>query len=492
MLNPSNAGLKSIRVLRIQFEPRNSDLSSDSDNSRAQTLVRMLIDFIPEHILDDFEWSPWLAFDQDTYLILLDRQKRLQWLTAFRLDGIGAIEQLQAKQAQHTELYKNCKKLAIYPDCINTLKLGQFFLSNILALTELIVHTNFSHGPVHHAPRELNDGPTGPGLVTRTLFQHLLPFDKMTSKPFAHLRSLRLVEVGLRHCADTYGRFIDFALLENLRIIKCSGADALLSLLCKSAHLPQKLHCLELQHDDNADNDALTAMDGFLCLVEGIQDLYIDLTNVKAMPAIDGIIKHSKTLHVLLVHASETPNDELVWMSDDFHRLCSSATKLRQLSCAWPATSILKVNSPSWVAYQCHVTFLLSLTTLHITTFPTCSPLKGNLDRAVYTELLRWHSSQLLLYKSASSLSLKLIAFGVSDKIANRQDSNNQLIFMRSTLRNANGRKEVTAVPVGWVNRQYIEPASEVLDYELIRRPKMPVRAYDVSYMDEMDEDEDD
>lgn len=54
MLNPGNAGLKNIRILRIQFEPRNSDIS-DSDNSRAQTVVRMLIDFLPENILEDFE-----------------------------------------------------------------------------------------------------------------------------------------------------------------------------------------------------------------------------------------------------------------------------------------------------------------------------------------------------------------------------------------------------------------------------------------------------
>ncbi|TIA11935.1 hypothetical protein D6C80_07154, partial [Aureobasidium pullulans] len=493
MLKSTNAGLKWIRVLRIQMnEFRTNDLS-DADNSRAQPVIRMLIDHLPENILEDFEWSPWLAFDEETFLILLSRQRRLKWLTAFRLDGAGAVDKLEASAPCYADLYKNCSKLAVYPDSVPTLELGRFFLSNMNTLTELILHTNFSHGPVHYPTRELNDGPTGPGLVNRTLFQHLLPFDKIIDPPFVHLRSIRLVDVGLRHCADTYGRLVDFTQIETLRIVKCSGADALLSLLCKSAHLPRKLRCLEIQHNDNSDNDALTAIDDFLCLVEGIEDLYIDLTSAKAMPSVDSIIKHGKSLEVLLVHASENLNDELVWTNDDFQRLCSSATKLRQISCAWPPTSILRTNSPSWDTYQFSIRSLSHLITLHISTFPSCSPLKANLDRSIYTELLRWQSGQLFLFTPFTSLpthsSLKLIAFGVSDKIPSRQDSNNQLIFLRSTLTNADGREEVTAVPVSWAPRQYIEPRSDVLDYELSRRPKIPIRDY-ASYMDE-DEDDD-
>lgn len=269
MLNHNNAGLKHIRVLRIQFNPQHNDLS-EAENSRVQTIVRMLIDSLPENVLEDFEWSPWLAFNQETFIILLNRQKRLQWLTAFRLDGVDAIDNLEAKAEDHEEIYKNCQKLAIYPDSLLTLELGQFLLSKMSNLTELIIHTNFAHGPTHHNTRELNDSPSGPGLVNRTMFHHLLPFADITTPPFAHLQSLRLVDVGLRHCADSYGRFIDFTQLEALRIVKCAGADALLSLLCKSAYLPRKLRCLEFQHNDNSDNDALTALDDFLCLVEGV------------------------------------------------------------------------------------------------------------------------------------------------------------------------------------------------------------------------------
>ncbi|KAI4722397.1 hypothetical protein E4T48_01272 [Aureobasidium sp. EXF-10727] len=488
MLHPGNAGLKQIRILNIQFTPQHADLS-EADNSRLQTVVRMLIDFLPENVLEDFEWSPWLAFDQETFLILLDRQKRLQWLTAFRLDGVDAVEKLEAKSSEHEDLYNNCQKLAIYPDSLPTLELGQFLLSKMSILTELIVHTNFAHGPINYTTRELNDSPTGPGLVNRTMFRHLLPFDKITNPPFAHLRSLRLVDVGLRHCAETYGRFIDFTQIEVLRIAKCSGADALLSLLCKSAYLPRKLRWLEIQHNDNSDNDALTAVDDFLCLVEGIEDLHLDLTSVKSMPNVDGIIKHGKTLDILLVHASENMIDELVWASDDFQRLCSSVTKLRQISCAWPTSSILRTNSPSWDTYQFSIRSLPRLVTLHISTFPTSSPLKANLEKSLYTEMLRWQSSQLFSYAPFTTSCLKLVAFGVSDKIPSRQDSNNQLIFLRSTMLNADGREEGTAVPVSWAPRQYIEPRSDVLDFELSRRPKMPIRDY-ASYMDE-DEDDD-
>ncbi|KAH0292518.1 hypothetical protein KCU62_g1878, partial [Aureobasidium sp. EXF-3399] len=487
MLHPNNAGLKHIRILRIQFNPLHNGLP-EADNSRVQTVVRMLIDFLPENVLEDFEWSPWLAFDQETFIILLNRQKRLQWLTAFRVDGADAIENLEAKASDHAEIYNNCQKLAIYPDSLPSLELGQFLLSKMSTLTELIIHTNFAHGSIHYNTRELNDSPSGPGLVNRTMFRHLLPFTQITNPPFAHLQSLRLVDVGLRHCADSYGRFIDFTQLEALRIVKCAGADALLSLLCKSAYLPRKLRCLEFQHNDNLDNDALTALDDFLCLVEGVEEIYLDLTSVKSMPSVDGIIKHGKTLDVLLVHASGDLVEEHVWTSDDFQRLCLSVSKLRQISCAWPASSILRTNSPSWDAYQFSIRSLSRLITLHISTFPSCSP-KVNLGRAMYMEMLRWQATQIFFWTSYTASCFKIIAFGVSDRIPSRQDGNNQLIFLRSTLINADGKEEPTAVPVSWVSRQYIEPRSDVLDFELTRRPKMPIRDY-ASYMDE-DEDDD-
>jgi hypothetical protein len=108
----------------------------------------------------------------------------------------------------------------------------------------------------------------------------------------------------------------------------------------------------------------------------------------------------------------------------------------------------------------------------------------------LYTEMLRWQATQLFTWiPFMTPHNLKLVAFGVSDKIPSRQDSNNQLIFLRSTLINANGKEEPTAVPVSWAPRQYIEPRSDVLDYELSRRSKMPIRDYS-SYMDE-DEDDD-
>lgn len=212
---------------------------------------------------------------------------------------------------------------------------------------------------MHYSPRELNDGPTGPGLVTRTLFSHLLPFNNSSKSQaaFAHLTILRLAEVSLRHCADTFGKLVNFSQIEGLRVVKCPGADALLSMLCKSNHLPKKLRCLEFQHQDNADNDALTALDDFLCLVEGIEDLYVDLTNVKAIPSVDGIVKHGKTLEVLLVHASDNSHEEHTWPPDEFQRLCLGVTKLQQISCAWPPTSVLRADSPSWDSY--HVSLLI-------------------------------------------------------------------------------------------------------------------------------------
>lgn len=43
-------------------------------------------------------------------------------------------------------------------------------------------------------------------------------------------------------------------------------------------------------------------------------------------------------------------------------------------------------------------------------------------------------------------------------------------------------------MPIGWVARKWVELRSDVLDYEVSRRPKLPVRDY-AMFVDEDDDD---
>lgn len=177
------------------------------------------------------------------------------------------------------------------------------------------------------------------------------PFDKCT--PLT-LRDLTLQKIHLRYAADTYCKVIDFRTLKALRVFGCPGADSLFAELSKSQRLPEKLETLEVKHDDNQENDLLAALDGFLFLVSGAKVLTMDICYAKAMPAVNGITRQFKTLKELNVHASrgDGEEEELVYDYDDFEKICKNCTKIEQLSCAFPQTSIIRVPSEQFGAFE--------------------------------------------------------------------------------------------------------------------------------------------
>lgn len=295
-------------------------------------------------------------------MLLYRKQKRMKWIEAMSVDKKDILADLQKKGKEYDSVFQNARKLAFYPEDRSGLELCHSFLTKVPLVEDLIIHTNFEYAVPQIPTRELNDSATGPGLITSTIFGHMLPFDKCT--PFAHLKAIRLHKVNLRHCAQTYCRFIDFTNIEFLRLFHCTGADTLLSQLCKSTCLPRKLKVFELQHKDNSESEALMALDTFLCLASGIRDLIIDMDNVKELPAPAGITKHGKTLELLNVHtfsggSLDCESEENVWSTEDFEKICKSTTSLEQLSCAWPATSLIRSPSDNWQAFEVSSLMLL-------------------------------------------------------------------------------------------------------------------------------------
>lgn len=431
-------------------------------------------------------------------------------------------------------LFDNARTLALYPENRDSLNLGGYFVEKTKEkLKELIVHTRFvtidDESPARGdlTIRELIDTATGPGLLTSTLFGNFMPFESCT--PFPHLTSLRLHEINLRYCADTWCKFIDFRNMRSLRIYYCPGADSLLGQLSRAKNLPKVLRVLEIQHRDNSDQEALVALDGFLCLTSGLEDLLIDITNVKSMPAVAGIVRHGKTLESLNVHCTSKPPtapsplmgdlisdpEELVFDTEDFEKLCSATSELQQLSCAWPERSLTKARvTHDWSSFEASVSSLRKLVTLQITTWPTNKSGSSFLPRSIYEQLIQGVATRLFesaakrtppsrstassppgspilaaqpddalsttTTTSASPLlprsHLRLIAFGISDKIYEREDSKNQLLFLRSSAFSAEGARIIYAAPVGWCARQYLEPRSEILDFVLSKEARLPCR----------------
>lgn len=189
------------------------------------------------------------------------------------------------------------------------------------------------------------------GLITRTIFGHMQPFEKC--KPLA-LRDLTMQKIHLRYAAETYCKVIDFRTIKALRVFGCSGADSLFAELSKSQKLPETLTTLEFKHDDNAENEALNALNGFLCLVSGLKVLTMDICYAKALPDAAGITRHARSLKELIVHASrgDGEEEELVYEFEEFEKICKACTHIEQLSVAFPATSVIREHSDQFLNFE--------------------------------------------------------------------------------------------------------------------------------------------
>lgn len=440
----------------------------------------------------------------------------MTWLEAMKLDRPFAAE-LKKNVALHP-VFDNAKRIAVYPENPEVLDQCRFFIEKASdKLEQLIIHPHFDVSGSHTPPassiplRELNDSATGCGLLTRTLFAHLLPFDQC--KPFPNLTSLRLHCINLRYCADSWCKVIDFQRLEMIRLYQCTGVDTLFGQMSKAQYMPRKLRVFEFQHQDNDENEALLAMDAFLCLVSGLTDLMIDMQSVKALPAAAGIAKHGKTLEVLTIHCSNDPagslrsrttpseHAELIYDIESFAKICTAATRLEQLSCAWPERSITRSPGADWESFKTAVFGLRNMVTLRISNWPTNKT--HSLQRQHYERLLQGIATDLfscmerkaepppaaaevaggdtttagnIASTTASPAHLKVMAFGISDQIYERHDSSQQRIYLRSIALDAEGKAHPHAAIVDWCLRQYIEPRSEILDTALMRLASMPCR----------------
>ncbi|KAK5126516.1 hypothetical protein LTR08_004682 [Meristemomyces frigidus] len=488
-LSPANKGLAHIRTLRLYLAHVRDRCGQ---KVQAALMTRMILEFLPEGGLERF-----------------------------------CLPELKKNPRMLADTFAHARKLVLYPENRATLDLCHFFVAHTTpALEELVVHANFDAHPAQHdgpppAPdaRELNDSATAPGLLVRTIFAHFLPLDTCT--PFAHLTSLRLHHVSLRYCAATWLRIVPFARIQHLLLYHCPGAAALFAHLGTAAHLPRNLHTLEFQHKDDDQDEALLALDGFLCLVSGLRELVVDLEGVSTLPAAAGVARHGKTLALLSIHGSRalaaaddmsSGAEELVWSAEEFDKVCKAcAPRLEQLSCAWPATSLIRAASEEWQGFERGVVGRLrGLVTLQITTFPSNKPSGQLLPRAVYQvllggvaggmfELARGVGGGLATAADAAAAAvseedtstppltpplppsrLRLIAFGISETVYERADAQNQLLYLRSPRTQADGREGVWAAPIGSCLRQFVEPRSECLDFVLKRRTEVPCREREV------------
>ena len=160
---------------------------------QAQFTVRLLLDFLPANQLEIFSWQTWENFTVGNFILLCKKQKRLTQLE------IGPMEQLldpllEAQPAIFDGLTE-LVSIDIYPESLDRLKAGQKLLKAKPKVETLCVSAGFEYNQESDIPPDLQDLSTRPGLLTRTLFSHLMPFGSIER---LNLTALDLDTIDLR------------------------------------------------------------------------------------------------------------------------------------------------------------------------------------------------------------------------------------------------------------------------------------------------------
>ena len=228
------------------------------------------------------------------------------------------------------------KSLHFYPDDLDRLKASQKLLEAQPDVSEIQLSSGYH--PDVEAPEDLQDSSTRPGLITRTIFSHFLPFDRCTT-PMT-LKKLTLDNVDLRYAADTYMKFIRFSALESLVVGGCTGPDAVFSQMSKPHLRPNRLKKLRWFHEVAGETHALEAFEGLLEAIVGLEVLLVDSNHIAGLPKAAAISHHGKTLQVLSIRSRMPSTAILLYESEQIEEICNNCLELRQLSITFPITSV--------------------------------------------------------------------------------------------------------------------------------------------------------
>ena len=92
-INPRNIGLQYIRKLDLYL----ADVPDKCPQQlqQANFAVRMILELLPENMLEKFSWHPWSAFSSENLKLLYRKQRNMKWLEAISLDE-DILEELEA------------------------------------------------------------------------------------------------------------------------------------------------------------------------------------------------------------------------------------------------------------------------------------------------------------------------------------------------------------------------------------------------------------
>jgi hypothetical protein len=109
-LSSKNIGLQYVRKLDLYLA---DVLDKCNQLQQANFAIRMILELLPENILEKFSWHPWSPFSGENLVLLYKKQKRMKWLEGIALEGDCLVE-LQ-KIPEFEKVFENVRKLGLYP-----------------------------------------------------------------------------------------------------------------------------------------------------------------------------------------------------------------------------------------------------------------------------------------------------------------------------------------------------------------------------------------
>ena len=287
-----------------------------------------------------------MRISADNLVLLWKKQKRLQEMEIDATD-LPLIPILEEKPHVFND-FKNVPELAFYPDKLDGLRVSQKILQASPGVKELTVSAGAFRASDERVPDDLQDTSTRAGLISRTIFSHLQPFDRCSPHM---LTWLRLEHISLRYAADTYLRVIKFSVLKSLELYQCDGAENLFAQLSKPHIRPGQLKHLHWIQRNINESHVLEAFEGMLESLLGLETLLIEIDTIDNLPKAKAITHHGKTLKYLSIHV-QSINNTLNYEPAEFTDICTSCPELVQLSVAFPNTSVDSAEaSPDYATF---------------------------------------------------------------------------------------------------------------------------------------------
>ena len=92
--------------------------------------------------------------------------------------------------------------------------------------------------------------------------------------------------------------------------------------------------------EDKSESHALEAFEGLLESISKLEILDAYICKMGGLPKVTSILSHKRTLTSLSIHSQFTKEIVHHYAEEDFQRICSECSNLRQLSMNFPKTSV--------------------------------------------------------------------------------------------------------------------------------------------------------